>query len=151
MQFGLIYEVNIPREYDWSTCIALKDLDPRQRFRHFGRGVFRRTETKSNDYGDVFQHGIVHGKWVALLTKPQFREFLRTLGFDHRHENGSAMGIPGVEPFYSTAPCLVYAVRDEQYMADVWCAPWPEIRRKTGVSDRAATWDRISSAMGCLF
>ena len=149
MTFGVIFTVDmIDEEGPFSArSVHLRDFDPKKRLKH-PRGTWRRTETGSTqqDYDIPIS---AHGKWLALLTKKQFREFLDVMGFDFDAmcETAGAFGMPGGEPWYGWAPAWSIDVPCQDALVNAYFTPWPGIRKKSGVADRPATWGRVKKAL----
>jgi len=152
MKFGIIYSVDIyvdapfePREH------TLSDFEPK---RLKQRGVWRKTETSKNMEQDhPCYETVAHAKWVALLTKEQLKQFLDMFLFEYRSccDTAGALGMPGMDPWYGCAPAWSFDVREDMADVNIYLTPWPEVKQKTGVSNREESWNRIKRALECAF
>lgn len=154
MKFGVIYTVDILGYRFEPHYYHLSDFHPRH-LKH-KRGTWWQSEKSGKQHSVVGQDDGIHSKFCAVLTKEQIKEFFQYFGFEHDSccETMGAMGMPGVEPWYGTAPAWSFdsdSYNRDNVLLNVYVTPWPEIRRKTGVADNDRNWNRIKRAMRCLF
>ena len=161
MKFGVIYSATLfgdplspdPRDRNEHK---IAELDPKKVLQH-PRGTWVQTEKgKKCVEGDYPEELPVqsHGKWCALLTKEQLKEFFREFGFSYRSRSNTmgAIGMPGPLNGYECMPAWSF---DADYWKDcivnVYVTPYPDIEVKSGVSCREHNVKRILSAMKDLF
>jgi hypothetical protein len=150
MTFGVIFTVDIIGDDEGPfspRSVHLSDFDPKKRLKH-PRGTWRRTEAGSPQQDYDFPIS-AHGKWVALLTKEQFREFWDMAGFEIQSlsETCGALGMPGSELWYGCVPAWSVDAPCQDALINAYFTPWPNVQRKSGVADRPATWGRVKKAL----
>ena len=95
-----------------------------------------------------------HGKWCALLTKAQFRDFVRHFGFDKRSrcDTMGGIGMPGSPNGYECMPAWSYDSHDyKDCLVNVFVTPYPDVKIKAGTSCTDKNIARILMAMDELF
>ena len=159
MKFGVIYSATVfgdplsPDRRDRNTT-SIKELSP-DLLKH--RKTWSRTEAGkaavAGDYPDELPVQS-HGKWCALLTKPQFRDFVREFGFNYRSrcDTMGAIGMPGSPNGYECMPA--WSFDSDAYrgcIVNVYVTPYPDVKVKAGTSCTEKNIGRILSAMAELF
>ena len=157
MKFGIIYTVDIPDmlQPEDETLprgirpgTVLKNWNPRRVVNR--RGAWMQTENSGSRHND---YEGPHAKWIALLTKREMLEFLNGFGFKSGSmcDTMGALGMPGNSPWYGCAPAWSVDVDASYAMVNAYITPWPDIARKTGVSDSENNWKRIRRALKRMF
>ena len=159
MKFGVIYSATVfgdalsPYAEDRNRT-SIRELSP-DVLGH--KKTWTRTEAGkeavAGDYPDDLPVQ-AHGKWCALLTKPQFRDFVRKFGFDYRSRCNTmgAIGMPGSPNGYECMPAWSFDSNVYQdCLVNVYVTPYPDVKVKAGTSCTEKNIERILSAMAELF
>jgi len=144
MQIGILLNLEVPAHevgMPASTTTKLADLDPRNV--GLKRGTFRCTQKQKEEHCEgLWMH---EQTWAALLSKEQFLQLCEHYGFTGRSlcQSLGALGMPG-GAWYGHSPAFVFESTDwGDATVQVWFTPWPEVERKSGISDSEKNWSLL--------
>lgn len=134
MQFSVIYSVDVPGDEDISD-FAPPDLD-----------LWDETEDD-----DQYEYGYLEGcwedghhrKWVTILDREQFDEFIERCGLRAEDvETMGSLGAPGVGCGW--APAISFTSDDPNAIQSAYVTPLLEVSKESFDED---DWDRVRSAV----
>lgn len=139
MMFSVIYSVDVPEDID-----VLDYAPPKV------EELWDETEDDSQyEYGYLegcWERGS-HRKWVAILDREQFDEFIDRCGlFAERCETMGSIGALGFG--FSWAPAISFRSDDPDAIQSAYVTPIPEVE-KDHFDDR--DWERVRSAVLAVY
>ncbi len=138
MQFSVIYSADCPADEDISR-FAPPDLD-----------LWDETEDD-----DQYEYGYLEGcweeghhrKWVAVLNREQFDEFVQQCGLQAEDvQTMGSLGAPGCG--FGLAPAISFTSVDPDAIQSAYVTPLPEVSKE---SCDEGDWDRVRSAVLAVY
>lgn len=137
MKFSVILSVDVP------ASRSIRPFLPTQRH------LFETTERD-----DLYDYEYLGGEWskgkhrklIGVLNKKQFARMVDELGLITDGDEGTSLGAPGFGLF-EMVPAIVFRVDSEDVITSCYVTPIPEVKRKSGRSDREENWNRIKRVL----
>ncbi len=137
MFFSIIYTADVPEGEN------LEDFAPPNAAEHWDQTESGKTEYSYLE-GD-WENG-THKKWVAILTRDQFDEFVEHC--ELVAESTETMGSIGAPGCGYWAPAISFNSRSQDFIGNAYVTPLPEVEGREFDED---DWDRVKQAVLAVY